>query len=146
MTEARCNPEVPFSTYVSFEDIDKITIKGTVLNEASRFNIWLQNGGSSDPDDVALVFDARFNFGTDYNTIVCNHKIEGNWGLEERNAPFFPFYPDGFFDIKIKLKDAFYQIKVNGQGVTEFFHKMPMQAVDTLRIDGDVELDEVKLK
>ncbi|KAK3595993.1 hypothetical protein CHS0354_032508 [Potamilus streckersoni] len=136
---------VPFVKNVSLKDNGKIVIKGKALAGASRFNIWLQKGAASEPENIVFVYDARFNFGSDKNLIVCNHRKGGSWGSEERNANSFPFVVGEKFKMKIKISHDQYQIQV-GSHVTTFHHRMPIHDVDTLRIDGNVELFEVKAK
>ncbi|KAK3595997.1 hypothetical protein CHS0354_032512 [Potamilus streckersoni] len=139
-------PTVPFHKSVSLKGIDNIVIKGKVPHGAQRFNVWLQRGSGSDPEHVALVFDARFNFGSDKNIIVCNDRKGGKWGSEERNAKAFPLAHGEKFKMKIQLHKDEYKIQIGEHDVKEFHHRMPVHDVDTLRIDGNVELDEVKIE
>ncbi|KAK3595996.1 hypothetical protein CHS0354_032511 [Potamilus streckersoni] len=117
-----------------------------LVGEETRFNIWLQKGSASEPENAAFVFDARFNFASDKNTIVCNNRKGGSWGSEERHAHSFPFALGETFKIKIKVHHDQYQIQVGSHDVATFHHKMPIDEVDTLRIDGHVELHDVKVK
>ncbi|KAK3595999.1 hypothetical protein CHS0354_032514 [Potamilus streckersoni] len=139
-------PSVPFHKHLSLHGIDNIIIKGKVLHGGDRFNIWLQRGDGSDPEHVALVFDVRFSYGSDRNLIVCNDRKGGKWGSEERNANAFPFTYGEKFKMTIELHKDEYKIKVGEHHIKEFHHRMPVHDVDTLRVDGKVELEEVKIE
>ncbi|KAL3874151.1 hypothetical protein ACJMK2_037202 [Sinanodonta woodiana] len=137
---------VPYVKDISLKHDGKIVIKGKALEGASRFNIWLQKGSASEPENAALVFDVRFNYGTDKDTIVCNNRHGGSWGSEERHAHSFPFVQGEKFKVKINVHHDHYKIQVGSHDVATFHHKMPVHDVDTLRIDGHVDLHDVKVK
>ncbi|XP_060555298.1 galectin-3-like isoform X2 [Ruditapes philippinarum] len=128
------------------EWIQKITIKGRAPGGASRFTLFLQRGPESEPDEVAFVFDARFNYGECCEKIVTNCKIEGNWQMEEAGECSFPFYPEEPFKIKIVVEDDYFRVKVNGEEFLEYGQKLSMKSINCLRIENDVILDKVKLE
>ncbi|KAL3874149.1 hypothetical protein ACJMK2_037200 [Sinanodonta woodiana] len=135
---------IPFTKNISLRDVSKIVVKGRVLERPTRFSISLQNASSFEPDNVVFVYDARFNFGSDSNIIVCNNRNGGIWGSEER-SDYFPFVQKEKFKVKIKLNHSHYEIQV-GSHIWTFDHRMPIYDVDTLRIDGNVELYDVQTK
>ena len=76
----------------------------------SRFTIYLQCGAESEPEEVAFVLDARFNFGESDKKMVTNHKKEGVWGTEEDKDCSFPFEEDEDFKIKIIVDDDSFKV------------------------------------
>ena len=74
-----------------------------------RFTIYLQTGSESEPEQVAFVFDVRFNYGGAQNRIVTNHKKHGAWGQEE-DGDGFPFFEEEEFKIKIIVDDDSFKV------------------------------------
>ena len=70
-------------------------------------------------DNIALQFCTRFN----ENSIVCNSRIGGVWGKEERHG--IPFGPNESFSIAIIYQLPCYEIAVNGQHFTQYNHRLP---------------------
>nr|XP_010340330.2 galectin-9 isoform X3 [Saimiri boliviensis boliviensis] len=89
------NPPVPFTGTIegSLQDGLQITVSGTILNSSStRFSVDFQTGFSG--NDIAFHFNPRFEEG---GYVVCNTKMNGSWGPEERKRelPFqkgMPFH------------------------------------------------------
>ncbi|XP_060555295.1 galectin-3-like [Ruditapes philippinarum] len=140
------NPEVPFVSFMDTDWIQKISIKGRAPAGASRFTLFLQRGPESEPDEVAFVFDARFNYGECNNKIVTNCKIEGAWQTEEDGNCPFPFNEEEPFKIKIIVEDDSFKVKVNNEDFLEYEQKLSMKTINCLRIENDVILDKVKLQ
>lgn len=61
-----------------------------------RFTINLQERDEPSPGDIGLHFDVRINAG-DREVVVRNNCENGAWGIEERDAPHFPFRPNEKF-------------------------------------------------
>jgi len=76
-----------------------------------RFSVFLQHGPHHEPHEIAMVIDCRFNYGNDRNCIVKNHK-QGNWGSEDRNSPYFPFVPNGAFEMMILVEHNSFKVLV----------------------------------
>nr|QAA78614.1 galectin [Sinonovacula constricta] len=140
------SPEVPFVHFMDTDWIQRIYIKGKAPAGGSRFTVYLQRGSESEPDEVAFVFDARFNFGECHKKIVTNHKREGNWGSEEDGDCPFPFEEEQDFKIKIVVEDDSFKVYVNGEKLLEYEQKLSMKTINCIRIENDVVLDQVKLK
>nr|QDJ94295.1 galectin [Archivesica packardana] len=141
------NPPVPFIQNVGHMHPSKmIFISGIPHANPSRFSIYLQQGSQHEPHEIAMCFDARFSFGKDRNIVVQNHK-QGNWGSEERKVPYFPFQPNNHFEMIILVESYCFKIAVNNQHLVEFNHRIqPLNRTDTLRIDGDVSLTQVRFQ
>uniref|UniRef100_A0A3B4E717 Galectin n=1 Tax=Pygocentrus nattereri TaxID=42514 RepID=A0A3B4E717_PYGNA len=83
-----------------------------------RFDINIHKG-----DDIAFHFNPRFN--EDGNqVIVRTTRIEGVWGPEERELPFFPFSPGKPFEIKIFCTSSDYRVEVDGKHLLNYGHRM----------------------
>ncbi|XP_052272505.1 galectin-1-like [Dreissena polymorpha] len=139
-------PSVPFVHHMDTESIQEITIKGKAPNGASRFSVYLQHGSEDEPHEIAFVFDARFNFGNDHNKIVTNCKKGGAWGTEEHRHLAFPFHPEQDFKIKITVDDHSFKMKVNGEKFLEYEQKLSMKAINCIRIQNNIVIEEIKLK
>ncbi|XP_072512115.1 galectin-1-like isoform X11 [Notamacropus eugenii] len=74
-----------FATNLELKPKAHIRIAVDILHDATRFTFDL---GFEDPD-IALHFNPRFNY-YDYNTIVCDTRVNGYFGhaLKERHFPF----------------------------------------------------------
>ncbi|CAL1548036.1 unnamed protein product [Lymnaea stagnalis] len=123
-----------------------IVINGVPRHGASRFNVNLVCGPSFDANDVALHFDARFNYGNSHHTVVRTHKAGGAWGGEETHSPYFPFSHNVPFEILILVEHHGYKIAVNNQHFVEFNHRIqPLHRVNFLNIQGDVTVNSIKI-
>ncbi|KAH3844540.1 hypothetical protein DPMN_086799 [Dreissena polymorpha] len=111
-----------------------------------RFSLYLQNGSENEPHEIAFVFDARFNFGSDHNKIVTNSKKGGAWGSEDHRHLAFPFHPEQDFRIKITVDDDSFKMKVNGEKFLEYEQKLSMKSINCIRIQNDIVIEEIKLK
>ncbi|WAR18524.1 LEG3-like protein [Mya arenaria] len=140
------DPDIPFVQYMDTDWIQKINIKGKAPAGASRFTIYLQQGPEDEPEEVAFVFDARFNFGASQNKIVTNCKIDGAWQTEEDKDCPFPFNEEEDFKIKIIVDDDSFKVKVNGEDLLEYEQKLSAKTINCIRIQNDVKLTSVKLQ
>ena len=68
-------------------------------------------GSDFDSSDLALHYDARHNYGDVQNYVVRTHRSGGDWGEEERDAPFFPFAPGAPFSLRIEVDQAAYSVR-----------------------------------
>ncbi|XP_060552848.1 galectin-8-like isoform X2 [Ruditapes philippinarum] len=140
------NPPVPFVTGMGGIYPNKmIFISGVPNPNPSRFSINLQCGYG----DIALHFDVRFNFGSDRNVIVRNSQLTNSWGPEERTLPcgYFPFQPNMYFEAIVLVEPYCFKVAVNNQHLLEFNHRVrQLNLIDTLRIDGDLRLTQVRFQ
>ncbi|XP_045179475.2 galectin-4-like isoform X2 [Mercenaria mercenaria] len=140
------NPPVPFVQGLGGLYPNKmIFISGIPHPNASRVTINLQCGH----EIVAFHFDVRFSFGNDRNVIVRNTKQTNGWGPEERFLPggYFPFQQNMYFEVIILAEPHCFKVAVNNQHLLEFNHRIqPLNRVDTLRIDGDLRLTQVRFQ
>ncbi|GFT82011.1 galectin-4 [Nephila pilipes] len=115
-----------------------IEIKGAIPYGAQRFEINLLTG--LDPSsDRALHLSIRF----DGRVVVRNAMERGAWGIEERQG-IFPFTSGRDFTMMILVEFNGYRIAVNGQHCWEFNHRIPVQRVSSIYIDGSIQVDRIE--
>uniref|UniRef100_T1JGR1 Galectin n=1 Tax=Strigamia maritima TaxID=126957 RepID=T1JGR1_STRMM len=118
-----------------------IALQGTAHPAAQRFSINLQCGPNVNPrDDIALHVDVRFI----NSTIVRNALVMQQWGSEELHGPF-PVARGQPFEFLILAEPHAFKIAINGLHYTEFNHRMPMERVSYLSIDGEVSVTSIRL-
>ncbi|KAL5008483.1 hypothetical protein ScPMuIL_014064 [Solemya velum] len=141
------NPPVPLVTSIQggiYQGM-MISVSGHPHPSAKRMSINLCCGSGS--KDIALHFDVRFDHIGDKNVIVRNHRVNNQWGSEERSISHFPFIPSSNFDILILCDAVAFKVAVNNQHFLEFAHRiMPPIGVDTLEVTGDVHLTLVRFQ
>jgi len=76
------------------------------------------------------------------NVIVRNSENYGAWGAEERSGPFL-FGRGQPFELIISVEQDRYRVAVNGQPAFDFFHRAPLQEVERLNIQGDVDVRRI---
>ncbi|XP_034158235.2 cytolytic toxin-alpha [Pangasianodon hypophthalmus] len=82
--------------------------------------------------------DRTFHMRCDFNeSMVYNSHRNGSWENEEI-TPGCPISKGSAFDIFFVTKTEGYEVYVNGQRHYLFKHRMPMEKVTTLNINGDV--------
>ncbi|KAK7103382.1 galectin-4-like [Littorina saxatilis] len=110
----------------------QIQIQGILQDhaQANGFSVNLCCGPKMEPD-CALHFNPRLNQGC----IVRNTMIGGAWGGEEREGGM-PIAKGKVFEIIIMATSSAYQVAVNGVHFTSFKHRIPMERVQYLIVDG----------
>ncbi|XP_037387758.1 uncharacterized protein LOC108416333 [Pygocentrus nattereri] len=135
-------PQVPYLQDLpeGLTDNALITIRGEPKGNAERFDINIHKG-----DDIAFHFNPRFN--EDGNqVIVRTTRIEGVWGPEERELPFFPFSPGKPFEIKIFCTSSDYRVEVDGKHLLNYGHRMKqLDQITHLYIQQDVVLKYIHI-
>ncbi|CAL1294161.1 unnamed protein product, partial [Larinioides sclopetarius] len=115
-----------------------IEIDGMVPYGAQRFEINLNTGFDSS-SDRALHISVRF----DQHCVVRNSYEMGCWNVEEKNGSF-PFSTGREFTLMIMAEMGFYRIAVNGQHCWEFNHRLPMERVNSISVDGSVQIHRIE--
>ncbi|XP_072548021.1 galectin-9-like [Salminus brasiliensis] len=134
------SPRIPFTGSIQggLQEGKSIIVSGRVLPGANRFHVNLQCG-SRHAADIALHFNPRYD-GSEF--IVTNTFQHSRWGTEERKyQALFP--PGNVFTLQIMVTRASYKISVNGAHVMEYNHRIPFNMVDTIVVDGMVEVNSI---
>nr|KAF6395319.1 galectin 8 [Rousettus aegyptiacus] len=115
-----------------------VVIKGEVNTKAKGFNVDLLSGKTK---DIALHLNPRLNV----KAFVRNSFLQGAWGEEERNITCFPFSPGMYFEMIIYCDVKEFKVAINGVHSLEYKHRLRELAnIDTLEVDGDIHLLEVR--
>ncbi|KAF6274622.1 galectin 8 [Rhinolophus ferrumequinum] len=115
-----------------------VVVKGEVNRSAKGFNVDLLSGKSK---DIALHLNPRL----DAKAFVRNSFIQESWGEEERNITCFPFSPGMYFEMIIYCDVKEFKVAINGVHSLEYRHRFKaLNSIDTVEIDGDLQLLEVR--
>lgn len=115
-----------------------VVIKGEVNKKAKGFNVDLLSGKSK---DIALHLNPRLNV----KAFVRNSFLQEAWGEEERNITCFPFSPGMYFEMIIYCDVKEFKVAINGVHSLEYKHRFQeLSSIDTLEVDGDIRLLEVR--
>ncbi|XP_064149550.1 galectin-4 [Loxodonta africana] len=115
-----------------------IYIQGVASEHMRRFFVNFLVG--QDPGaDIAFHFNPRFD-GLD--KVVFNTQQGGKWGSEERKRSM-PFKKGTAFELVFMVLPEHYKVVVNGTPFYEFGHRIPLQLVTHLQVDGDLELQSI---
>ena len=115
-----------------------MVIHGMPKKHCDRFHINLQCGDDEE-SDVAFHFNPRFG---ETNCTVRNTYVDGSWQDEEREEESFPFEKKDTFEIVIKVMEDKFMTFVNGDRYIDFNHRLPMDRICHLQMDGLAEFYE----
>ncbi|KAL4657311.1 galectin-9-like [Arapaima gigas] len=138
------SPKTPFKGCIQggLQEGKTITIRGHVLPRAERFHVNLQCGAKPQAD-VALHFNPRFDKLPGY--VVLNTFHLGTWGKEERKYEA-PAPRGSAFSLNIVVNRDSYTIVVNGVHLHEYKHRLPVNIVNTISVEGGVELSSIEFQ
>ncbi|XP_058876875.1 galectin-1-like [Acipenser ruthenus] len=118
-----------------------LKIKGVVEPEAKSF---VFNIGRSD-NEFSLHFNPRFDEHGDTNTIVCNSRVGGVWGEEQRDHAF-PFKHGEEVKVFIYYKPDFFEVKVSDDFLVKFPNRCDDQKLAFLGVDGGFKVVSFKVQ
>ncbi|XP_060717027.1 cytolytic toxin-alpha-like [Tachysurus vachellii] len=135
-----CNPSKPYLRSIpgGLRPGLALFFQGVVPSDCKRFEINLKTG-LSDQDDIAFHFNPRM------SSVVLNSRRNGTWDKNLVETPGGPFVCGAVFDIIVVIKPECYEVMVNGQVSYTFEHRIPVDKVTTLNIDGDVFMNSFAL-
>ncbi|XP_006161792.1 galectin-4 [Tupaia chinensis] len=115
-----------------------VYIQGVASDHMKRFfvNFVVGQGPGS---DIAFHFNPRFD---GWDKVVFNSQQNGQWGSEERKKSM-PFRKGSPFELVFMVLAEHYKVVVNGNPFYEFGHRLPLQMVTHLQVDGDLELQSI---
>uniref|UniRef100_H2QCE7 Galectin n=1 Tax=Pan troglodytes TaxID=9598 RepID=H2QCE7_PANTR len=141
--QPHCYLAVPFSGTIQggLQDGFQITVNGAVLSSSgTRFAVDFQTGFSG--NDIAFHFNPRFEDG---GYVVCNTRQKGRWGPEERKM-HMPFQKGMPFDLCFLVQSSDFKVMVNGSLFVQYFHRVPFHRVDTISVNGSVQLSYISFQ
>ncbi|XP_042776307.1 galectin-4 [Panthera leo] len=115
-----------------------VYIQGVASEHMKRFSVNFvagQHAGS----DIAFHFNPRFD---GWDKVVFNSMQGGKWGSEEKKRSM-PFRKGTAFELVFMVQAEHYKVVVNGNPFYEFGHRLPLQMVTHLQVDGDLELQSI---
>uniref|UniRef100_F6UEU0 Galectin n=1 Tax=Macaca mulatta TaxID=9544 RepID=F6UEU0_MACMU len=105
-----------------------------------RFAVDFQTGFSG--NDIAFHFNPRFEDG---GYVVCNTRQNGSWGPEERKM-HMPLQKGMPFDLCFLVQSSDFKVMVNGSLFVQYFHRVPFHRVDTISVNGAVQLSYISFQ
>ncbi|KAG9341389.1 hypothetical protein JZ751_019196 [Albula glossodonta] len=132
---------VPFTGCIQggLQEGKTITVTGRVMPAAERFHVNLQCG-SQGRVDIALHFNPRYDRRTGH--VVCNTFTNTKWCTEERKNQA-PIPRGSSFTLMFLVKRDSFAVIVNGNHFMEYLHRLPIQSVNTISVDGGVEVNSI---
>ncbi|XP_066518456.1 galectin-4-like [Hoplias malabaricus] len=133
VTSPICSPCKPYNAQITggLQTGRILYFQGVVPSDCDSFAINLKCG-PEDADDIAFHLNPRLS----NSSVVCNSLINGSWGPEEISEG--PFVKGGAFNLFIVTEYNGYVVVVNGHNFCTFKHRVPLEAVSFLKIEGDV--------
>ncbi|XP_048024995.1 galectin-4-like [Megalobrama amblycephala] len=105
-----------------------------VPTNADEFRVNFKTG-PTDKHDIAFHFASRMGL-----NVGMNSSRNGEWEGEE-SVSDNPFEKGQAFEMFIVIKSEGYQVYVNGKELHMFKHRIPLEKVSTLNINGDVAVN-----
>ncbi|KAG9478235.1 hypothetical protein GDO78_013305 [Eleutherodactylus coqui] len=137
------NPALPFRNpiYGGLRAGMSVYIQGEIPHHVHRFCVNFLCG-QMDGADIAFHFNPRFD-GKD--RVVFNTFQSGSWGGEEKKKDGFPFHKGKHFELVFFINPACFQVNVNGSPFYEFQHRIPLERVESVQVEGDVTIQSLSI-
>ncbi|XP_006871513.1 PREDICTED: galectin-4 [Chrysochloris asiatica] len=134
------NPTLPYNKPIpgGLSPGMSIYIQGMANENMKRFFVNFVVGQAPE-SDIAFHFNPRFD---GWDKVVFNTLQGGHWGKEEKKRSM-PFSKGSNFELVFMVHAEHYKVVVNGNPFYEFEHRIPVQMVTHLQIDGDLELQSI---
>ncbi|XP_066205671.1 galectin-4 [Saccopteryx leptura] len=134
------NPSLPYNQPIpgGLSVGMSVYIQGVASEHMKRFfvNFTVGQGPGA---DIAFHFNPRFD---GWDKVVFNAQQGGRWGNEEKKRSM-PFSKGAAFELVFLVMAEHYKVVVNGNPFYEFGHRLPLQMVTHLQVDGDLELQSI---
>lgn len=126
----------------NFTPGSSLKITGSLFDVVSRFHINLQGPEvkkqrhkiETEVTEIPLHFNVRF----EENAVVCNTKIFGSWGSEERHP--LPLVPGQEFSIQIFCDVQVFRISVNNKHYCLYEHRLSPESITSVSVQGPLKL------
>ncbi|POI30451.1 hypothetical protein CIB84_005799 [Bambusicola thoracicus] len=118
----------------------RITVIGMVPSNPKSFSVTLLCDPVDANRDIGMMFTVNFS----EKSITRNARIDGKWGMEEKNIPYFPFIAGDTFKMELLCEHQQIKVLLDGRQLCDFTHRIqPLNLVKALQITGDVKLTKV---
>jgi len=124
----------PYTAIAQVTPGKRVDISAMPKGKRFNVNLYRKNG------EYALQVSIRYNEGA----VVRNAMTAGAWGKEEREGTF-NLSESEIVDLAIINESFSYQIFINGKRYATFAHRGSPTDIETLEIDGNVELHSVTI-
>uniref|UniRef100_A0AC35TZG7 Galectin n=1 Tax=Rhabditophanes sp. KR3021 TaxID=114890 RepID=A0AC35TZG7_9BILA len=128
--------KLKYTTQLNLRTQPHIRIVGQCHKGAKKFEVNLNTGS-----ETTFHFNPRFN----EKAIVRNSTKAGVWQKEERVEKDFPFHHDKVFTLDFVFHPDHLEVQYDGKHIIRFIFRDDPTTVNTLVIDGDLELHSVAL-
>lgn len=130
------------SLHNNFPPGSTLKLTGSLFDEIHRLHINLQGPEvkkqrhkiETEVTEIPFHFNSRF----DQNTVVCNTKIFGTWGTEERHP--LPLARGQEFSVKIMCDVQGFRILVNDKSFCFYEHRLSPERITTVAVCGALKL------
>nr|XP_007994986.2 galectin-16 [Chlorocebus sabaeus] len=130
---------VPYKLPVSLSVGSCVIIKGTPIDSSVNEPQLQVDFYTEMNEESEIAFHLRVHLG---RRVVMNSREFGIWMLEE-NLHYVPFEDGKPFDLRIYVCRNEYEVKVNGEYIYAFVHRIPPSYVKMIQVCRDVSLDSV---
>ncbi|ROL51199.1 Galectin-4 [Anabarilius grahami] len=129
------NPTLPYVGQIpeGMREGMALYVQGVVPTNAKRFSINFKTG-PTDKDGIALHFNPRMG-----SNVVMNSFLNGKWGTEQIVSDN-PFKKGKDFELFIIIRSEGYQVQIKGQQHSMYKHRIPLEKVNTIDINGNVSI------
>ncbi|XP_015229513.1 lectin, galactoside-binding, soluble, 2b [Cyprinodon tularosa] len=98
-----------------------------------------------DPENIAMHFNPRFDYGGAENIIVCNSMSGGSWGEEQRDS-FFPFVRGEECKFYINFNNEQFYIKLPDGTMMNFPNRLGDVKYQFFEVTGGARIVGIKIK
>ncbi|XP_015262531.1 PREDICTED: galectin-4 [Gekko japonicus] len=124
-----CSKPVPYGLHPGMS----VYVQGMIPSSTNSFRVNFMYGS-----DIALHFNPRFK---GHDTIVLNTCQGGKWGKEERHG--MPLKLGQHFELIFIVNSDHFQVLVNRNPFCEYKHRLPVDRIQEVNVDGDMELQSL---
>ncbi|XP_067246835.1 galectin-6 [Chanodichthys erythropterus] len=129
------NPTLPYVGQIpeGMREGMALYVQGVVPTNSKRFSINFKTG-PTDKDGIAFHFNPRMG-----SNVILNSFTNGKWGTEQIVSDN-PFKNGEDFEMFIIIKSEGYQVQIKGQQHSMYKHRVPLEKVNTVNINGTVSI------
>ncbi|MFH4976130.1 hypothetical protein AB6A40_002839 [Gnathostoma spinigerum] len=127
--------KLPFKTNLKkgVQEGQTVFIIGKLCNDTKRVDVNFRKG-----KEILMHLSLRFDEGIFSGKLVYNTFENGNWSEDEQRGKH-PFKSNGTLDLRIRVLNGRVQVFGDKSAAANFELKKPLDAADSVEIDGDIE-------